>query len=259
MQAARREMGLDAPMPLRYLRFCSAILLRGDLGCSLLSGRPVTGVIAGRLGNTVTLALAATALALCLGGALGVAAASRPGSRLDVALMGLASLGLAVPGFWLAMLLVLVFSLRLRWLPVMGAGTTAHLVLPALTLSLPLAAVVARLLRSSLLDVQGADYVRTARGKGLPEARVLRDHLLRNSLIPLVTLLGLHLGHLLGGAFVVETVFAYPGLGSLIVQATFERDYPIVVAAALLIAVIFQGLNLAVDLAHGWLDPRVVT
>ena len=203
------------------------------------------------------LALAAICLAVALGPTAGSLAATHPGSRLDLAVMGVSSLGMAVPTYWLSLLLVMLFSLKLRWLPVVGAGSLAHLILPAVTLALPTAAVVARLIRSSLLDVLHADFLRTARAKGLPARLIFRDHILRNSLIPVVTLLGLHLGHLLGGAFVIETIFAWPGLGRLAVQAIFDRDLPVVLGAVLLVAAINVAINLGVDLLHAFLDPRV--
>ncbi len=257
MAALRQELGLDEPLPVRYGRFVAGVLLRGDLGRSVVNGRAVSDLLGERIVPTAILALTAMALAVALGLLAGSLAASRPGGRLDLAVMGVASLGMAVPTFWLALLLVMLFSLNLRWLPVAGAGSPAALVLPAVTLALPTAAVVARLIRSSLLDVLGADFLRTARAKGLPARLVFRDHTLRNSLIPVVTLLGLHLGHLLGGAFVIETIFAWPGLGRLAVQAIFDRDLPVVLGAALLVAVINVTINLGVDLAHALLDPRV--
>jgi len=255
--AVRREMGLDASLASRYLRFASAAILHGDLGRSLISGRRVSELVAGRFMHTMTLALAAMTLAVGGGTLAGVTAAARPGDYLDLAVMSAAILGLSLPVFWVALLLIVVFSLRLGWLPVVGAGSVAHLILPAICLALPTTAVVARLMRASLLDVRGADYVRTAHAKGLPPHQVWHHHILRNGLIPVITLMGLHLGHLLGGTFVIETIFGWPGLGRLLVQAILDRDFPVVVGAVLLIAVIYQGLNLAVDVAHAWLDPRL--
>lgn len=258
MDALRADLGLDQPLFVRYVDFLRDLLTTGSLGKSLVNGRPVATLLAERLPYTVLLALVATALAACVGVAAGICAGTRPGTLADTALMGLINLGLALPTFWVALLLILFFSLRLRWLPVVGAGTPLHLVLPAVTLALPTTAVVARLMRSSLIDVIGADFVRTATGKGLSRGLVLRRHILRNSLIPVVTVLGLHLGYLLGGAFIVETVFGWPGLGRLTVQAIFDRDLPVVLGATLTIAAIYVILNLLVDLAHAWLDPRVV-
>lgn len=257
LAAARQELGLDAPLPARYARFLGNVVLRGDLGRSLTSGRPVSDLLGERLPPTAILALSATALALLLGTVAGSLAAARAGSRLDLGVMAASSLGLAVPSYWLAILLVAVLSLRLRWLPVAGAGAPAHLVLPALTLALPTAAVVARLVRSSLLETLHADYLRTATAKGLSGRAVFAGHALRNSLIPVVTLLGLHLGHLLGGAFVIETIFAWPGLGRLGVQAIFDRDVPVVMGVALLVAAVNVAMTAGVDLLHAALDPRL--
>ena len=257
LAALRQELGLDEPLPVRYARFVAGVVLHGDLGRSVVSGRAVRDLLAERFVPTAVLALTAIVLAVALGTTAGSMAATHPGSRLDLAVMSISSLGMAVPTYWLSLLLVMLFSLRLRWLPVAGAGSLAHLILPAVTLALPTAAVVARLIRSSLLDVLHADFLRTARAKGLPARLIFRDHALRNSLIPVVTLLGLHLGHLLGGAFVIETIFAWPGLGRLTVQAIFDRDLPVVLGAALLVAAINVAINLGVDLLHAILDPRV--
>ncbi len=257
MQALRAQLGLDQPLPVRYATFLADLLLRGDLGRSLISNKPVSDLLLERLPYTFILAIAAIALATILGMLAGIAAAVRAGTLADTLLMGGAALGLAVPTFWSALLLMMLFSLQLRWLPVVGAESWRHLILPAVTLALPTAAVVARLIRSSLLDVLHADYVRTAYAKGLASRRVLTRHILRNSLIPVVTVLGLHLGYLLGGAFVVETIFGWPGLGRLTVQAIFDRDYPVIMGTALTIALIYMAINLLVDVAQGWLDPQV--
>jgi ABC-type dipeptide/oligopeptide/nickel transport system permease component len=254
--ALRDQMGLSKPLPARYLAFL-ANLLRGDLGRSLVSDRPVSGLILDRLPYTLLLALAATALAVLMGGFVGTTAGLRAGGVLDALLMGGMAMGIAVPTFWSALLLIMLFSLKLEWLPVVGAASARHLVLPAVVLALPTAAVLARLLRSSLLDALGADYVRTAHAKGLASRNVVARHALRNSLVPVIAVLGLQIGHLIAGAFVVETIFAWPGLGRLMVQAIFDRDYPVVMGAALVIAAGYLTINLLVDLTHGWLDPRV--
>ncbi len=257
LQTLRAQLGLDRPVLARYGTFLYDLVLRGDLGHSLVSDKPVAGLLAERLPYTVLLALVATALAALVGVLVGIAAATRAGTWLDTLFMGGAALGLAVPTVWIALLLMMLFSVRLHWLPVVGASTPAHLILPAVVLALPTAAGLARLMRSSLLDVLGSDYIRTAHSKGLTHRQVLSRHIVRNSLIPVITTLGLHLGYLLSGAFVVETIFGWPGLGRLAVQAIFDRDYPVVVGATLLVAVIYILINLAVDLAHGWLDPQV--
>ncbi len=257
LDALRHEMGLDVPLLLRYLRFLSGGLTRGDLGRSLINGREVSDLLVERLPYTLLLALIATILATTVGMAIGTAAAVRAGGYLDAAIMGGTALGLAVPTFWSALLLMMVFALQLGWLPVVGAGSPKHLVLPVVTLALPMAAVVARMMRASLLEELSADYVRTAQSKGVPSRRVLLRHVLRNSLIPVVTLIGLQLGHLLSGAFIVETIFGWPGLSRLTVQAVFDRDLPVVLGAALTMATMYLIVNFVVDLIHAWLDPRV--
>ena len=257
LSALRASMGLDQTPLMRYGAFVANLVSRGDLGRSLISNRPVAQLLGERLPYTVVLALVSLGLALLVGAAAALFAAPRAGSWWDTLCMGGISLGLAVPSFWSALLMLLLFSVTLRWLPVVGADTPAHLVLPAVTLALPTAATVARLLRSSLLDVLRADYVRTAHAKGLPASRVLSRHVLRNSLLPVVTLLGMQLGNLLGGAFIVETIFAWPGLGRLAVQAVFDRDYPVVLGAVLVTALVYLVINFMVDILHGWLDPQV--
>jgi ABC-type dipeptide/oligopeptide/nickel transport system permease component len=257
LSAVRASMGLDRAPLARYGTFAANLATRGDLGRSLVSNRPVTQLLLERVPYTVVLAVASLGLAALAGSAVAIAAAQRAGSWWDTLCMGGAALGLAVPSFWSALLLLMVFSVGLRWLPVVGADSAAHLVLPAVTLALPTAAAVARLLRAGLLEVLRADYVRTAHAKGLRPRRVLSRHVLRNSLLPVVTMLGIQLGNLLGGAFIVETIFGWPGLGRLAVQAIFDRDYPVVLGAVLLTAVIYLVINFAVDVLHGWLDPQV--
>lgn len=256
LEKLRQELGLDAPFLLRYSRFVWGAL-RGDLGRSLISGRPVADMVMARFGYTALLVVTALGVALILGGVLGLLAAARSGGLLDLALMALSCFGVALPTYWLGLMLILLFALHLGWLPVAGAGTLAHLVLPALALALPTASMVARLVRASVLDVRDAEYVRTAWAKGLPAWRVWQRHILRNSLIPVVTLVALHVGHLLGGAVVVESVFGWPGVGRLMVQAVLDQDYPVVLGGVLLLAAMYQIINLVVDLAYGWLDPRV--
>lgn len=252
----RQSMGLDLPLLVRYQAYLGGVL-QGDMGRSLIGQRPVSQLLMERLPYTLLLALSASALALLLGGVLGTVAALRAGRWLDTVLMGSVAVGLAVPVFWSALLLMMLFSLKLHWLPVVGANTPRHLILPAVTLAIPTAAIVARLVRSSLLDVMGADYVRTAQAKGLRPPHVIGVHVMRNSLLPVLAVVGLQLGHLLGGAVVVETIFGWPGLGRLTVQAIFDRDLPVVMGAALVIAAFYVLLNFAIDLAHAYLDPRV--
>ncbi len=256
LDALRHEMGLDQPLFVRYFRYLSGVV-QGDFGTSLVQKRSVDEMIGERFSNTLLLAFTATAAAMLIGLPLGASAAACQGGLLDLLLMSSMALGISIPTFGMAMLLTGFFSVRLHWLPVVGGGTPAHLVLPAVTLAVPMIAMIARLARSSLLDAAGSAYVLTARAKGLPARKVWQKHILKNGLVPVVTMLGLHFGHLLGGAFVVETIFGWPGLGRLIVQAVFDKDYPLILGAVLLLALVFQLFNLLVDLAHGLLDPRV--
>jgi ABC-type dipeptide/oligopeptide/nickel transport system permease component len=257
LQELRSQMGLDRPLVVRYAVFLRDVLLHGDLGRSLVSKRPVSELVLERLPYSVVLALSAVALATVAGCVVGMFAALRAATIADTALMGGAALGMAVPTFWSGLLFIMVFSQQLRWLPVTGAETPKHLILPALTLALPTAAAVARLTRAGLLETLGADYVRTAHAKGLTPRRILGHHVLRNGALPMIAVLGLQLGHLLGGAFIVESIFGWPGLGRLTVQAIFDRDYPVVMGAALAAASMYLAVMLLVDLAHGWLDPQV--
>jgi ABC-type dipeptide/oligopeptide/nickel transport system permease component len=257
LQELRSQMGLDRPLLIRYAIFLRNATFRGDLGSSLVSKRPVSALVLERLPYTIALALSAVTLAAVAGCVIGIVAALRASTIIDTTLMSGAALGMAVPTFWSGLLLIMVFSQQLRWLPVTGAETPKHLILPAVTLALPTAAAIARLMRAGLLEVLAADYVRTAHAKGLTSRRVLGHHVLRNGALPMIAVLGLQLGHLLGGAFIVESIFGWPGLGRLTVQAIFDRDYPVVMGAALVAASMYLTVTLLVDLAHGWLDPQV--
>jgi peptide/nickel transport system permease protein len=234
-------------------------LVRGDLGTSYHQQRPVAEVIAERLPATVHLALAATAVAVVVGLAAGIAAALRPGRLLDHALMTAAVLGISTPVFWLGMMLSLLFAVWLDWLPVSGYGdgAWANLVLPALTLGAIHTGTIARMTRSSLLEVVRQEYIQAARAKGLAEWRVVAKHALRNALIPVVTVIGIGLADLLVGAPLTETVFAWPGLGRMLVAAVGQRDLPVVMGAVLIFAVIYVLANLLVDLAYLVIDPRI--
>jgi peptide/nickel transport system permease protein len=257
LDALRSEMDLDRSPMVRYLDFLWGAVTRGDLGKSLVNGRQVRDLLLHSLSYTLILALSATGLSIFVGGVIGILAAAQTKDWLDTLIMAVTALGLAIPTFWSGLLLILVFAVWLDWLPVLGAGSWQHLVLPTLTLALPTTAVVARLTRSGLLEELSANYVRTARAKGVPPRLVLARHVLRNGLLPVLTVLGLHLGHLLGGTFIVETIFGWPGLGRLTVQAIFDRDLPVVLGAALVMATAYLVINLGVDLIHAWLDPRV--
>jgi ABC-type dipeptide/oligopeptide/nickel transport system permease component len=252
----RAHLGLDQPFVTRYVQYVGRVA-RGDLGRSIQQNRPVADELADAWPATLELTAAALVLATAVGVAAGVVSAVRPNSLFD-ALARLGSLfGLSMPIFWTGLVLIVVFSLWLNWLPVGGAGSPSHLVLPAVTLALPSVAMIARMTRSAVLDVLREDYVRTARAKGVTERWVLLKHALRNAFIPIVTLLGLQSGQLMGGAVLTETVFAWPGLGRLMVKAIFARDYVLLQGAVLVFALAFVVINLAVDLSYGVLDPRV--
>jgi ABC-type dipeptide/oligopeptide/nickel transport system permease component len=254
--ALREHLGLDKPLLVRYADYVARVL-RGDLGRSIQQNRPVAAELADAWPATLELTAAALLIATLGGIVVGVLSAVWPNSLFD-GLARLASLfGLSMPIFWIGLVLIVVFSLWLNWLPVGGAGTLGHLVLPAVTLALPSVAMIARMSRAAVLDVLREDYVRTARAKGVSEAWVLGKHALRNAFIPIVTLLGLQAGQLMGGAVLTETVFAWPGLGRLMVKAIFARDYVLLQGAVLLFALGFVVVNLLVDLSYGLLDPRV--
>ena len=252
----RHQMGFDRPWLAQYGAFV-AHAVRGDFGTSLRQHQPVFHLIAERLPATLELAVAAMALTVGVGVPLGIAAASHRDTPLDRLLMGVALLGQSLPVFWLGLLLVMVFSVGLEWFPVAGRGGAAHLVLPAVTLGLFSTAYTARMTRSAMLDVLSTDYLRTARSKGLAEPRVVVGHGLRNAMIPILTVVGLQFGALLGGAVITETIFAWPGVGRLVLQAIQGKDLPLVQAAVMLLAVMFVALNLCVDLLYAWIDPRV--
>ena len=254
--ALTAALGLDRPLGEQYLSYL-ARLSRLDLGQSFVYQRPVADLLAERLPATLTLAAMALGLALLLSVPLGVLAACRRGLALDGAAMGFSLLGSSIPNFWLGPLLILVFSLWLGWTPVSGREGPASLILPALTLGTSLAAILARMVRSSVLEVLGEDYIRTARAKGLSPAAVLWGHALRNAWLPVLTLVGLQLGGLLGGAVITETVFAWPGVGSLLVEAIQGRDYPVVQGCVLLISLAYVLVNTGTDLVYAWVDPRI--
>jgi peptide/nickel transport system permease protein len=232
-------------------------LLRGDFGMSVRQSAPVTELILERLPATLQLAGAALVIIVCVAVPIGVLSAVRRGSVWDSLAMGGALLAQSMPTFWLGSMLILIFGVWLRWTPISGSGSLAHLILPALTLALYSTARNARIVRASMLDVLGHDYIRTARSKGLRERAVIYRHGLRNALIPVVTMLGLEIGTLLGGALVTETIFAWPGIGRLTIDAIYARDYPLVLGAITFIALIFVVVNLLVDLSYAVIDPRI--
>ena len=252
----RTELGLDEPLPVQYLGFVRR-LAHGDLGTSIRTHRDVTLEILDRLPYTLELAFAAVLLSTVVGVTTGVVAAVNRRRLPDLVVTGIAVLGLSVPTFLLALLGILFFSLTLHWLPVTGAASFASLILPAAALSAHSAAVKARITRSSMLEVLGQDYLRTARAKGLRERAVIWRHALRNALIPITTIIGLQFGGLLGGAFIIETIFGWPGVGRLAVQSIFDRDFPIIQGTVFLVAVAYLVTNLIVDVVYAWLDPRI--
>jgi peptide/nickel transport system permease protein len=252
----RAQLHLDEPILKQYGRFVTSAV-RGDLGTSIRSRRPVTTEIGENLASTAQLALAAMLVAIGLGIPLGLLAALSRNSWLDVASMGTALLGVSMPSFWLGLLLIFVFSLHLAWFPATGGGDLHHLVLPAVTLGMIAAAIIARLTRSSMLEVLGQDYVRTARAKGLGGFSVVVRHALKNALIPIITIFGLQFGNLLAGAVIVETVFSRPGLGRLIVGGILNKDFPLVQGVVLFVATIYVLINLLVDVAYAYADPRI--
>jgi peptide/nickel transport system permease protein len=256
LAAIRHQMGLDQPVHVQYLYFVGNAL-RGDFGKSIRTNRPVLEELRARIPNTVTLTAVAMVFAILIGTGLGILAAVRQYSLWDNLAMIVAMLGISVPIFWLGLMLMLLFAVQLRWLPTTGTGTALHLVLPALTLGAASAAIIARQVRSAMLEVLRQDYVRTARAKGLHVRTVVLRHALTNALIPAVTIIGLQFGYLLAGAVITETVFAWPGVGRLLVDAIKYRDFPVVQATILWLALIFSAVNLAVDLLYGYLDPRI--
>jgi len=252
----RTQLGLDLPLTQQYANYMRG-LLRGDLGSSLFTYRPVTEIIGQNMRSTLALALDAILLAIVLGVTLGVLAAVFHDSWSDNLLMSLAVIGVSMPSFWLALLLILLFSVGLGWLPSGGEGTWKHMILPTLVLGFNAAAVIARLVRSSMLEVLRQEYIVTARAKGLTETIVIVRHALRNSLIPVVTVIGLQFGFLFGGTVVTETVFARQGLGRVAVDAILYKDLPVVQGIVLFVAVIYMLVNLVVDLCYAFIDPRI--
>jgi len=252
----RAQLHLDEPILQQYGRFV-ANAARGDLGTSIRSRRPVTTEIGENVASTAQLAVAAMLVAVAVGVPLGLLAALSRNSWLDVASMGTALLGVSMPSFWLGLLLIFAFSLHLAWFPATGGGDLRHLVLPSITLGTIAAAIIARLTRSSMLEVLGQDYVRTARAKGLGGFGVVVRHALKNALIPIITIFGLQFGNLLAGAVIVETVFSRPGLGRLIVGGILAKDFPLVQGTVLFVATAYVLINVLVDLAYAYADPRI--
>jgi peptide/nickel transport system permease protein len=256
IRALREEMGLNDPFFVQYGRFIFNAL-RGDLGRSLTTRQPAALELFARFPATMQLAAAAVLVAVLMGIPIGIISATRQYSVFDGASMALALVGVSMPNFWQGIMMVLLFSILLRWFPSSGYGTFAHLIMPALTIGTSSAATITRMTRSSMLEVVRQDYIRTARAKGLSERVVIMRHALKNALIPIVTVIGLQFGYLLGGAVLTETIFSWPGVGRLMVDAIRQRDYPVVQGGVLLLALTFSVVNLFVDVLYAYIDPRI--
>jgi ABC-type dipeptide/oligopeptide/nickel transport system permease component len=252
----RARLGLDRPLLVQYGSFLGGVV-HGDLGVSLRNDQPVAAQILERMPATAELALASMTVAILFALPLGIVAAVWRGTWVDHTAMTLSLVGISIPNFWLGPLMAIVFAVELGWLPVGGTGTLAHLVLPSVTLGAALAAILARMTRASLLEELREPYVLAARAKGVSRTRAVLHHAFRNSLIPIVTILGLQFGVVLTGAVITETIFAWPGIGRLLIQSISFRDYPTVQGCVLLIAITYVGVNLVTDLTYGFLDPRI--
>lgn len=256
IEELREQLGFNDPLHVQYAKF-AVRAVQGDFGESLYYHVPVMELIVERLPASLELAFAAMIFALALAIPLGVISAIKRGSMVDMSSMFGALLGISMPHFWLGIMMMMLFSIHLGWLPTSGRGTFAHLIMPAVSLGLSLMAMFARLTRSVMLEVLSLDYIRTARAKGLKEQVIIYKHALKNALIPLVTVAGMQFGFLIGGTVIIETVFAWPGLGRLVIQAIFGRDYPLVQGIVFVFSVIFVGLNLLVDILYIYLDPQI--
>jgi ABC-type dipeptide/oligopeptide/nickel transport system permease component len=264
IQVERDRLGLDKPIPVRYGIWLTDVASL-NLGVSQSSRRPVSALIGDALPYTLRLALISLAFSMLIGFPLGALAAINANRRLDAIVTGFNSLGLAMPSFWFGLLLILLFAVQLRWLPASGVGEPnqafyqriPYLIMPVLTIVVSNMSVFSRYVRSAMIDVLSTDYVRTARAKGLNEHVVIARHALRNALIPVITIVGIQFGRLLGGAVVTESVFAYPGIGRLVINSIQNRDYPVVQATLMLVVLIFLVTNIIVDISYAYLDPRV--
>ena len=256
IEVIRQHLGLDKSLPEQYWTFLKN-MARGDLGKSIRNRIDVTTLIAQRLPNTVSLSISAIALALIISLILGVTAACKFGTWMDSGVKLLAILGQALPSFWLAIVAIYIFAVWLGWFPTSGMGTPAHFILPVLTLSFFSLPIFTRLIRSSMLEVLGSEYVKLARIKGLSEGMVVWKHALRNAIIPLLTAAGISFGMIVTGAVIIETVFAWPGLGRLMAEAMIGRDFPVIQASVMLVAVVVLLVNLLVDITYAYIDPRI--
>lgn len=256
IEELREQLGFNDPLHVQYARFAIKAV-QGDFGESLYYHVPVMELIIERIPASLELAVSAMIFALVLAIPIGIISAVKRGSMIDMGSMFGALLGISMPHFWLGIMMMLLFSIYLGWLPTSGRGTFAHLIMPAISLGLSLMAMFARLTRSVMLEVLSLDYIRTARAKGLKEQVIIYKHALKNALIPLVTVAGMQFGFLIGGTVIIETVFAWPGLGRLVIQAIFGRDYPLVQGIVFVFSIIFVGINLLVDILYVYLDPQI--
>lgn len=256
IQEIRVRLGLDQPLHVQYWDFVKRVA-QGDLGRSIFTNREVSAMIRSQLGATVQLTVAGLFAAILIGVPLGIIAAIRQNSWVDSASMTIALLGVAMPSFWLGLLLIWLFAVRLNWVPVIGGTGIRGLILPAFTLGFGAAAIIARLVRSSMLEVLRQEYMTTARAKGLRTQAVVIRHGLKNALIPVVTIIGLQVGNLLGGAVVIETVFARQGIGRLAIDAILAKDFPVIQGVVLFAAIVYVSVNLFVDLLYSFIDPRI--
>lgn len=256
VEALREEMGLNDPFLVQYFRFIGNAA-RGNFGRSYISKKEVVPEIIGRFPATLQLAFFGVLIAIIIGIPVGIISATRQYSIFDSVSMFFALLGVSMPNFWQGLMLILIFAVNLRWLPSSGYGSFQHIILPALTLGTSAAAIITRMTRSSMLEVIRQDYIRTARAKGVAENKVIIKHALKNALIPVITVVGLQFGYLLGGAVLTETVFSWPGIGRLLVEAIRQKDTPMVQACVIFIAVTFSIVNLAIDILYAFIDPRI--
>ncbi|MFC4354737.1 nickel ABC transporter permease [Chryseomicrobium palamuruense] len=252
----REQLGLNQPLVVQYMNYLSDVI-RGDFGTSFRTGRPVLEEILIRFPETAKLALAGMTIAILVGVTLGILAAHFKDSYIDQAITGFASLGLAIPSFWLGLMLIMIFSVTLGWLPVAGGTGFADLILPSVTLGVLASTVIVRLTRSGMIDVLSLDFIRTAKAKGLGESAVLFGHAFRNAMIPVVTVVGLQIASLLGGTVIIEQLFNWPGLGTLSIGAITTRDFPLLQGTILFIGIVFVTVNIMVDLLYGFIDPRI--
>ena len=256
VQRLRQELHLDDPLPLQFLRYVGNVL-QGNFGNSFITGEPVAALIIDKFPNTMMLAITAMFFAILIGLTAGIMSSVRPGSFMDRGIMVLALAGISAPVFWVGLILVLVVGVMLQWLPPTGFGGIEYLILPALTLGLRSAAYLARLTRATMLDVLSHDYIRTARSKGLPEWKVFIKHAFPNTLIPVITIIGTDFGSYLSGAVLTESIFGWPGIGRLALEAIMKRDFPVIQGTVLFMAIMFVLMNVLVDLLYGVVDPRI--